>query len=337
MELYEEIYTDEFYNPKLKTKFLVEEYKQYSDVSLLQIINTFKKIAESENERKKDVAFFDYAEFKDMFESNRWIASQVVNNKKAIIKKYLRWYRKNLLENWQEINILLNLDGIYYKDLSGSLVYESEWFRSFEELQSCIDALFQNVDSVDENEFQLPITAIYFAWHLIDINEAIAIKKTDISNVNETITLPISGKVIEFEHKAFNYIHDYANTDGYEILRGNSVMYMSYKNSQFLIRSKINEQLTTNNIRSNLTRFSEAYKATGSMRLFRYDRIFKSSLFSKVINYEREHDIEITTYDVEMFCNITENTIPNNRNERLKIQNQIRDFLQYRDYYYYSI
>lgn len=323
---------DEFYNPSYKQGFIDEKYDNYSDKSKLQIFNVFKKIAEIETEKGKDIALFDLEDFRYLFEKNKWISASVITNKQSIIREYMRWYRKQGYPNWEDCKIPDTIDRIEQYDLTSDRVYESELFLSLDELKDCVKILYDAYNGIDDRELDMPITLMYLAWHDVDSLEALEIEKSHVSITADQIYLPKSEKFIDVDSSVMEFIRDYAASEGYSILaRGETVSPRQYRPTTYLLRTTRSDKLTENNMRATLSKISDLYEESGKYRRFKYEKIQLSGIYEKLIIIEKQYGI-LSTKHVDVFERYFRENYQQNTTGMAKFYNRLKDFQKYKEY-----
>jgi integrase len=329
-DLINDINVDEssIYNYDKKINYILRKYANYSQNSLVQIVRYFKKMSEIEFQKNKDVALFTRDEMLDLFERSRWISVSVVENRKVMVREWMREYRRQGYENWQDVDIRGSIDLITKENIPGGLIRESEWFRSLDEIQSCINEIIDVYIGPDPKEYDTCITAIYMAWHGVYLNELIKIRKENIRRIENTVYLPISKKHISIDPNIMDFIVEYMESEGYGSERQGKSVILNYKPSIYLMRTNRQDSLTENNVRSALSSFSTIYEETGKERKFKYNKILVSGHFSNIIAYEKRHGL-FTTKNKDAF--------EEEFGEEFTLQrfyNIFQEFKTYREYYY---
>ena len=327
---------EEFFNPDYKLEFIADKYENFKQDSIQQIINVFKRIGSIETQKDKDLAFFTGDDFQEMFEMNKWVFAGTVINKQSIIREYMRWYRKKRLPDWEKCDIPNSIAKIENKKLSSRHVFESDYFKSLNELQSDIDVACDAFEGVDDSSLNLYIAMIYLAWYDVDSDEAIEVKKSNVSMTADQIYLPVSERFIEVDSKQMEFIREFSQQEGYDIAKKNGETgFRQYKETQYLLRTSQYAQLTQKLMREKLSIFSDLFEESGMLGRFKYDKIQKSSVFLKLIEYEKKNG-ELTTKDVAIFEKYFRDVFSEKPSKKSKFYGLLKDFKKFKEYYYSS-
>ncbi|GHU80054.1 hypothetical protein FACS1894191_4360 [Clostridia bacterium] len=260
------------YNSEYKIAFLQEEKRGYSLNSLVSLCNIIKMFAPIERKLKKDVALFMLDEIIELFEESNWASSGgTFASKKNFVIDYMRFYQKKGYPDFLEIDVKSMKEKLVADIISVDNIYNNEYFYTDSEIYQTIEEM--GVDG----EYDLQKAICYFAWEGYTIEEARNMKKSDILE-----EVHFNGE------NALNHISKFAK-DTKATNSANRDIY--YVNSPYVLRSIRQEQLTANNIRVALVKFTNEYQEkTGKKRVFKYDRILMSGRFDRLRNFEKYQD-----------------------------------------------
>ncbi|MCC8023498.1 MAG: hypothetical protein LIO46_06975 [Clostridiales bacterium] len=324
-------YRGELYHAEIKEAYLTQLCESYSEMSQMAVCNEFRKIGKLETLLDKDVAFFSDGEFLPLFEEHAWHTQNVVNNKKGLIRSYMRWYRKRGLPSWERVDIVNTLDTIQHERLAGAQVYRAYWFCEFQELQQALDLALSEYSGIDVREHDVSLALVYLAWFGISIEEALELRKQDLSDTQDIICLP-GGVQVPIGEAVMQFLRAYRDCGSYQSGIFGHDATVHYKESPYLIRSIKAAKVSKESAYRALSVFSNLLEEAGSSRRLKYHKIYLSGIYRRLIAYESTHGT-VTRKDVAVFETVFRADYSSSVTQRNKFYNKFNDFQKYKQYY----
>jgi hypothetical protein len=194
---------------------------------------------------------------------------------KCIIVKYLEWLLENKLAG-DEIN-LKELQGIVYEDISYGSLIRGTLFKNFDHLQQKVEEAIATSNKPDDSIHDSAVALIYLAWYGATMDEAVSILKADVKPDEGCVYIAQTGRRIEMPKRVLDFLADYRDADHF-VLQARRLIKLPYQESLMLMRTPKSPEITTQNAKNILSRFS---KYGGETRFY-YSRIRKSGIFNRV-------------------------------------------------------
>lgn len=176
-----------------------------------------------------------------------------------------------------------NLYAVRYNVINANHVYDSKYFKDFESLQSAIESTLWAAEKVDDSVFALQISAIYFAWLGLRLEDALQVKKDDIKDD----CVKFRDRTIVPNSTIMAYLCDYRDAVDYES-QAKGVIRLKYTTSEWLFRTARSTHVDVPKV---MRIFIRNFGLAGNeeANIFNYDKVYWSGIFSRAHEYEQEN------------------------------------------------
>lgn len=197
---------------------------------------------------------------------------------KSRIKKYLEF----LLENGVvDESVIESLVSIKYDDIDTSQVYEANFFKNFQDLQDAIDTTLDAADKVDDSIFATQIAAIYMAWCGVQLEDALAMMKSDVKEDH----IIAGGQVIYPNQTIMNFLTEYRDATEYRsAARG--IITLRYVQTNYLFRTVRSAHIDTPKVMRIFIRNFGRSDSDQNANMFHYDKVYWSGQYHRAYLYE---------------------------------------------------
>ena len=223
---------------------------------------------------------------------------------KSRIKKYLEFLLEYGIVNEDNIELLVS---IKYDDIDTSQVYEANFFKNFQELQNAIDATLDAADRIDDAIFATQIAAIYMAWCGVQLEDAIAMLKSDVKDDH----IVVGNKNIYPNQKIMSFLTEYKDATEYRS-SARGIITLKYVESSYLLRTVRSARIEEPKVMRIFIRNFGKSDPDQDANLFHYDKVYLSGIYHRAYLYEcangtiRQGDMEtISKVFNEKYINVS--------------------------------
>lgn len=320
------------YNKNDKTLFIEDVYGHLKEKDILSNVRILNQIGKVEFFLEKDLNQFALRDIVYLFERCGWVSAGTFAVRKSFIADYLDWSVKSGKVEYETLNTFRALKNT---DLSGKLIFNVSHFKDFQELVSANKSvvLSEMYNDADETTLIMEEIITYLSWFRLTLDQITSLKRENVDLKNKIIK--VQDKIITIPESIMSRFEICLAAEGIYYKWHDRYLYREYVNSPFVIRSTKVYQLSTNAVQQLLTKYSalsdklslsdEAYNKD-----FRYNNIYRSSLFSEFYLYEKENNIRIDKASTQNRIDILVSQFPC---ENIT-SNLIQDYLKWRFFYY---
>ena len=217
-------------NSSYRSQYIASDTAKVSEQSANAVIAFWGRVAKAEGEIGKNLEDgYSKAEYIELISKLNITSPNVLLPTKSRIGRYLKWLReKGALEK----EYVDNLYAVRYNVINANHVYDSKYFKDFESLQSAIESTLWAAEKVDDSVFALQISAIYFAWLGLRLEDALQVKKDDIKDD----CVKFRDRTIVPNSTIMAYLCDYRDAVDYES-QAKGVIRLKYTTSEWLFRT----------------------------------------------------------------------------------------------------
>lgn len=322
-----EIDTSDMRNKDRKLKFIEETQLTGDDKVDTNLIRRFNQLGRSENRVNKDFLEFNRSEFIHFFEEYPW-AYGTFGSVKSLIKMYLEWGRDNKLTDGKNIR---ELEDITYDIPSHQKMYDKYYFRNLSELAETIESYSQKYSNVNVKiKFRITEIAILLAWCGVRLKDILEIRQSDLNESDRTIFVVGENKYIKVpkdeSFDIFKVITDYRDS-------------VDYVDSDKLIRSTNIINIKLGYVSALMSRYfgDSEFNGTDNEKVFNYNKVYWSGIFSRAREYEIEHG-ELQNTDTEILGELFQEDYSDNPYTTSKRLLEYHTYLAYmcgKEYYKY--
>lgn len=299
------------WNLERKLEYIASKYSNSKEDGLASILRTFFSFGDVERKFQKDLYEFDSSNFSDFFREVTKSRSTFVN-RKSLVKYYLKWcYDNGIVRDYE---VVRTLEGIQAQDIFKENVYKKYYFPNFMDLFTTIELKLKKSNKADAILYSPAVVAVFLAWYGVKLPEVVGIKKTDIDFENAQIHLRDRDVYIKLGEQILPLIKLCIESK-------------QYINSDYLIRAKKRERLTTVQLTPKISALlgGMAGDVSGTTKLISYNKVYWSGVFVRA--YKNENPEKPYSIADEAFKDIfAEDTSMPARSVRLK---EYRDFCDY--------
>lgn len=188
------------------------------------------------------------------------------------------------LEEIDAYQTLKNVRSIFFRDLTHTHILRLEFFANFDSL---IDELEKRIADfspvIDENLYNSQLTALSLAWVGIESSDVISIKRADVNDVLNTITL--NGIVYDIPPRAMPYIVRYRDQDRLIKMSGSGLCEVFMRESPYLFRTTKSNRMSQRVMLAGIT----TKLNTVDGKRFVYNSVKMSGAFFRVMQYEQSY------------------------------------------------
>lgn len=150
-------------------------------------------------------------------------------------------------------------------------------------MQSAIESTLWAAEKVDDSVFALQISAIYFAWLGLRLEDALQVKKDDIKDD----CVKFRDRTIVPNSTIMAYLCDYRDAVDYES-QAKGVIRLKYTASEWLFRTARSTHVDVPKV---MRIFIRNFGLAGNeeANIFNYDKVYWSGIFSRAHEYEQEN------------------------------------------------
>lgn len=295
-----------------------------TEKSAKELQRLFERIAQAEESLGKHIEDnLTREDFLFLFENMRIASIYSFKNVQSVLRPYLEWLRE---KGYAEPNTEA-LAGIKYKSLNLNNTFDQKYFKDFQSLQDKINDTLGAAERIDDMVFATQITAIYLAWCGVKVEEAVALKKSDVGE--DCIT--VGDRKIYPNATIMSFIQDYRDAVSYES-QAKTVINLKYMPTECLLRTSRKEQLTSKLLSFMLASFSKSaadktVQDDGST--FAYAKIYWSGIFHRAYLYECENGT-IKKNDMETINRV----FGENHDITVKANFRLSDYLAFKEHFF---
>lgn len=268
-------------NSSYRSQYIASDTAKVSERSANAVSAFWKRVSKAEGEIGKNLEDgYSKAEYIELISKLNITSPNVLLPTKSRIGKYLKWLQeKGVLEK----EYVDNLYAIRYNAINANHVYDSKYFKDFESLQSAIESTLWAAEKVDDSVFALQISAIYFAWLGLRLEDALQVKKDDIKDD----CVKFRDRTIVPNSTIMAYLCDYRDAVDYES-QAKGVIRLKYTASEWLFRTARSTHVDVPKV---MRIFIRNFGLAGNeeANIFNYDKVYWSGIFSRAHEYEQEN------------------------------------------------
>lgn len=268
-------------NSSYRSQYISSTTARMSEESARGVENFWKRVARVEREIGKTLEEgYTREQYIDLMERMRLTKPHTFLPTKSSIGGYLQALRNDGLLDSEYVDTLY---AIRFNDIDPSNVFDSKYFKSFADLQSSIEDTLYAADKVDDGVFDIQISAIYCAWMGLSIEEALQIKKADV----EDECVRLADRTITPNSAIMHFLCNFRDATEYQS-QAAAIIRLKYAESQWLFRTPRSEHVESpKTMRIFIRNF---WKSAGDgTKIFNYDKIYWSGIFSRAYEYEQKH------------------------------------------------
>ena len=239
---------------------------------------------------------------------------------KSRIMKYLKWMRQREAIDQEYVDCFQR---IQFEDVDSTEVLESKYFRDFRSLQDTIQQTLWSAKKIDDGVFSMQISLIYLAWCGIPMEDALRIKKEDVTEDH----ILAGGRTIKPNGVILEHILQYRDAKSYSS-QARGVLILSYKPSEYLFRSPKASSIDAKHAGIALIKFG---KSGNKVNPFQYEKIYWSGIFNRAYIHELGHG-EIAKADLTVLETLFQEKYQNPQLAHLRL----KEYQNFRNYFYPS-
>lgn len=308
-------------NNSYRSQYIQSEIKKdsLSEASASVVESFWGRVAKAEEALGKTMEDgYSKGDYVDLFEKLNMTNQSTFYGTKSRISSYLKWLNNAGLLEQVYID---NLSTIDYSSLRHDSTYSLKYFKDFKSLQDAIESTLWAADKIDDGVYAMQISAIYLAWCGLQLEEALAIKKSDIYDDH----IVARDKEIYPNSTIMGYIKDYRDAEGFTT-KNRGIVMRKYVPSEWLFRTIKSDRIGSP--KSARIYIADFGKSSGEdVNIFNYDKIYWSGVFNRAYQYEIANG-EIRSGDVATMEKLFNEKYPSGSaaNERLR---EYQSFKQY--------
>lgn len=268
---------ENLYNVHQKYDFIGYKYATTSNDNIVNILRTFNRLGNYENQFDKDICNFSYQEYKEMLAGFN-IGYSSFSAIKTLVKTYLKWCRYYDLCDNNQISTFdqITKDVVPYKN---QIV--RYYVKDFNDLKEYIETCIKNMILV-KSEYDILChrakIAMYLAWIGIKADHAVRITLKDFDEINKRIFVRDTNSYVELSKFEPILVDELVH---YKMLAesNSDQLYLFYDETNTKDPSSY-----LKNIVSVLFGNNEKVVNKGNKRLS-YTRVYLSGIFSRATQY----------------------------------------------------
>lgn len=308
-------------NSSYRSQYIASDVSNMLEQSTSAVSSFWERVANAEAKVGKRLEDgYSREECIALLEALNITRTSAFRSSKSMIGRYLQWLQgKDVLDDAS----VKAFYSIGYGDICSSQVYESKYFKNFDDLDNAIVTTLDAAEKVDNGVFATQISAIYLAWLGIPIEDALLLKKEDIGE--NTIRLP--NRTISPNSVIMQYLKDYRDAESYES-QAKGIISLKYAKSKFLFRTSRTASI---DVPKTLRIMIRDFGLSGGAKQndFNYDKIYWSGIFCRAYEYEIAHG-DIQSGNVPLLEELFNERYPSAR-----IANQrLNEYNSYKRYFY---
>lgn len=200
---------------------------------------------------------------------------------KSIVRKYVESLANDGLIPSSSVN---EIASVTYDDIDSSRLYELKFFKDFASLRETIEFTLDESGKIDARIFWTQIAAIYMAWCGLQIEEALALKKSDVKDD----CIHVANRVIYPNPTIMDFMKAYRDETEYQSA-AKAIITLKYVPSEWLFRSARSEHVDVpKTMRIFICNFG---KSSGESNMFNYDKVYWSGVYHRAYLYEVENGL----------------------------------------------
>lgn len=265
-------------NSSYRSQYIASDVSNMLEQSTSAVSSFWERVANAEAKLGKRLEDgYSREEYVALLEALNITRTSAFRSSKSMIGRYLKWLQgKDALDD----AAVKAFYSIGYGDICSSQVYESKYFKNFDDLNNAIMTTLDAAEKVDNSVFATQISAIYLAWLGIPIEDVLLLKKEDIKD--DTICLP--DRTISPNSVIMQYLKDYRDAESYES-QAKGIISLKYAKSKLLFRTSRTANISTpKTLRIMIRDFGLSGGA--EQNDFNYDKIYWSGTFYRAYEYE---------------------------------------------------
>lgn len=307
-------------NNSYRTLYIESNMAETSQASDVAIQNFWLRVAKFENSKGKRLEDgYSPADYVELLEHFNVINVNMFYSTKSRISAYLKWLVGQGLIDQSYVD---NLRGVKYAEVSPDRIYDLKYFPSFESLQDAIKNTLFAAERIDDAVYALHISALYLAWCGLSIEEALALKKSDVKEDH----IIVGDRALYPSNIIMNHLVEYRDAVSYE-QQGKGVIVRKYMYSDYLFRTSSAPHVASpKNLRIFLRVFG---KSGGEENIYNYDKVYWSGLFRRAYEYECENGM-LYASNIELLEQLFQEKYAN-VSAAFK---RLSEYQKFRDYFY---
>lgn len=240
---------------------------------------------------------------------------------KSRIGAYIKWLIQRDLLPPDAINILTS---IKYSEMRPDRIFDTKYFANFDSLQDAIETTLFAAERIDDAVYAMQISALYLAWCGLTIEEALAIRKSDVRDDH----IVIGDYKLYPEKKIMAHIVEYRDATEYTT-QGKGIITRRYPYSEYLFRTAQSHHVTDP---KTMRVFIRTFGVSGGEEnIYNYDKVYWSGIFKRTYDYECEHG-KLTTGNMDVLERLFRETYPNHS----AAYKRLAEYNKFREYFYPS-
>ena len=232
---------------------------------------------------------------------------------------------------------LLACRSVSFNDIPANVVFDDGYFKDFQSLKDNIDTTIHIADRCDDHVFDTQVVALYLAWCGVSADEAVQILKEDVHDDY----IQVGSRKVRPNKTIIERILEYRDAEGYRSW-ASCIIFLKYKSSPFLLRTKSDSQMDSKTLRSRIRAFNQIKKEpeaadqlmnlpSSESCLLRYDRVYWSGIFHRAYLYELANG-EIVRSNIDLLSELFNESYSNFKSAYSRFQ----EYTRYRDYFFPS-
>lgn len=297
------------YNFDQKMRFVEEQYGNQKLSAKQGIVRFFSNTGIIEKHHNKDLNKFNQIEMSELFKSLNTVTQATFSNRKTNIRKYFEW-------SFAESIIKLNeFDWIYdfsLEDVEVSDLEYKKYFKNFKDLQNGIRTILEKLNPIDNEQYAICYISIFLSWFGLGIEEICNLQSGNINFENKSIN--INGKTFKVNQYVLDIIQNSIQAKGYTtgFKTRDASREFKYEPSKYVIRRLLGAQQPNYTKGTLDQRISSFISATSELpksdrfcnHTFFLKDVRDSGAFYRILQYERENDINIESLDKNMLLGL---------------------------------
>ena len=269
-------------NLDLFVKTRVEELEENKDI----VINFYKKLGDS-MPQNKPISEYNREDFVEIISNFNTFTTNTFVKTKSNIHSYFEWLMSRGEMSEEQLKIFSD---IHFKDFNVTDSYSLYYFKDFNELYTSLEEAikFRTEDDDDEGEFDTLRAIDYLSWYGFTLEDLTNVLKKDIDRDRPIVYRGKNRISITVDEKCIEFLRAYAGTNTFMSRRyGRGKSEVSYRRTEYLIRTDRSEQLNSAAIRAISSRINADSDEIG--KVFTIKKIFLSGMYSRAYLDELEN------------------------------------------------